>query len=459
MSRGVSNPVVVWDLTERPDKKSPYIVRWKYLGREGYKPFKLKGQAKTFHAALVTAASNGERFSSETLEPVSWAMAEMNVANVAKEFVDSIKSKWAPKTRASNLPPIAEALILLVPKRAPTPPLGMIEDICNWLMSDGGSCPTWLSRHSLNIAECTRDVCFDTMEKLTKKRVTKTGESPDRNPNTVNRYRRAVSQLFGYAARRELITYNPWPQAERGKKTRSGMTKKVADRQRPSAEQGLETIAQLKNHQPISKDYQTLAYLIWHTGMRPSEARALRIEMCVLPESGLGSAAIAESVQGGSKRYWMDHDKAIDLPKTGNIRQIPLSPELVKIIREHISDRRAGLIFQSRNGKPISETNFERAWRRVRGTTNAWRLYDLRHTHATMAVRAGASPDKIAQWLGHDKEVLMNIYFGELPDDEAVALSIYESGLFAKKTAVTAPKSRPKTSKKSKRSANTTKKR
>jgi hypothetical protein len=76
-----------------------------------------------------------------------------------------------------------------------------------------------------------------------------------------------------------------------------------------------------------------------------------------------------------------------------------------------------------------------------------------------MAVRAGASPDKVAKWLGNSKEVLVNVYLGELPDDEAVALSIYESGLFAKKTTVTTPKSRPKTSKKSKRSVNTTKKR
>lgn len=459
MSRGVSNPVVVWDISERPDKKSPYIVRWKYLGKEGYKPFKLKGQAKAFHAALLTAANNGERFSSETLEPVSWAMAEMTIANVAKGFVDSIKSKWAPKTRSSNLPPIAEALVLLVPKRAPSPPAGIIADICDWLMSDGGSCPAWLSRHSIHISECTKEVCLDAMEVLTKKRVVKPGKSPDRNPNTVNRYRRAISQLFAYATKRELIAYNPWPQVERGKKTRSAMPKKVADRPRPSAEQVLETIAQLRNHQPISKDYQTLAYLIWHTGMRPSEARALRIEMCVLPESGLGSAAIAESVQGGSKRYWMSHDKAIDLPKTGEIRQIPLSPEIVKIIREHIGERRTGLVCQSRNGKPISETNFERAWRRVRGATNEWRLYDLRHTHATMAVRAGASPDKVAQWLGHDKEVLIEVYFGELPDDEATALSIYERGFFAQKSEPKTPVSRQKPRKKSTRPSKKTKKR
>jgi len=459
MSRRRQRTVVLFDIQERSDKKRPYYVRWSYAGRETSRAFEFKTDAKDFWTDLRDAIKDGERFSTETLQPVSWELEDRTIAKISKEFVDSVKSKWAPKTRQSNLWPIAEALVLLVPKRAATPPDFIHQSICDWLMSDGGQCPSWLNRHSLSLAECTREVCSDAMAKLEKKRVVAKGESPNKSPNTVNRYRRAVSQVFGYAARRDLLTYNPWPQAERGKKTRAEQTTEVSARQRPSADQILDNIAKMRNHKPSSRDYQTAANIIWHTGMRPSEARALRIENCVLPDTGLGSAFVEDNVQGGTKRFWMSHDKQIDLPKTGLKRRIPLSPEIVAIIKEHIGDRTTDLICRTQDGGLISETNLERAWARCRGEMSSVRLYDLRHTHATMAVRAGASPDKVAKWLGNSKEVLVNIYLGELPDDEAVALSIYESGLFAKKTTVTTPKSRPKTSKKSKRSVNTTKKR
>lgn len=450
MSRRRRSAVVLFDIQERADKKRPYYVRWSYAGKETSRAFEFKSQAQDFYEDLRAAIKAGERFSSETLEPVSWELEDRTIANVSKEFVDSIKSKWAPKTRQSNLWPIAEALVLLVPKRAPVPPANIYLDICEWLMSDGGQCPAWLSRNSLSLIECTREVCSDAMAKLEKKRVVTNGASPNKSPNTVNRYRRAVSQVFGYATRRELLAYNPWPQAERGKKTRAEQTTKVPARQRPSADQVLDTIALMKNHQPASADYQTLAYIIWHTGMRPSEARALRIENCSLPDTGLGTASVEENVQGGSKKFWMSHDKPIDLPKTGEKRRVPLSPEIVAIIKAHVGERTTGLVCQAKGGKPISETNFERAWRRCRGAASSFRLYDLRHTHATMAVRAGVSPDKVAKWLGNSKEVLIDVYLGELPDDEAVALSIYETGLFGKKTEPKTPVSGPKTRKKSK---------
>jgi integrase len=459
MVRRFTSPVRVWDIITRPDKPSPYVVRWIYLRKEHTRSFRLKSQADDFRVALISAINNRERFSAETGEPVSWALEEMTIANVAKTFVDSYKLRWAPKTRSSNLPPLAEALVLLVPKRAPAPPDDIRAAICDWLMSDDGDCPAWLAKHSLSVPECTPDVCSDVMNELTKKRdASGAGASRLRGANTVNRYRRAIGQLFGYATKRELFTSNPWPQADRGKKTRAETNAvPVAKRSRPSAEQVIATIAKLKNHQPHSKDIQTLAWIIWHTGMRPAEARALRIEHCLLPETGLGQVVIAEAVQGGSKRFWMEHEQKIGQTKTGTTRTMPLNPELVRIIREHVGERTSGLICRTRNGDPISESNFERAWARVRGAGNTWRLYDLRHTHATMAVRAGASPDKVAQWLGHDKEVLMSIYFGELPDDDATARRIYETGPFTVEVdgnrtemAPKSPASRRKTARKSK---------
>jgi len=159
----------------------------------------------------------------------------------------------------------------------------------------------------------------------------------------------------------------------------------------------------------------------------------------------MGQVQISESVKEAAQRFFRERDKKIGPTKTGIVRSMPLSPELVQLIRAHIGERTTGLICHNRNGHPVGMSNLQRAWVNARGEGNQWRIYDLRHTHATLAVRAGASPDKVAQWLGHDKEVLMNIYFGELPDDEATARRIYETGPFNVEVGTNQTKSAPKT--------------
>ena len=115
MSRRRQRTVVLFDIQERSDKKRPYYVRWSYAGRETSRAFEFKTDAKDFWTDLRDAIKDGERFSTETLQPVSWELEDRTIAKISKEFVDSVKSKWAPKTRQSNLWPIAEALVLLVP--------------------------------------------------------------------------------------------------------------------------------------------------------------------------------------------------------------------------------------------------------------------------------------------------------------------------------------------------------
>ena len=43
--------------------------------------------------------------------------------------------------------------------------------------------------------------------------------------------------------------------------------------------------------------------------------------------------------------------------------------------------------------------------------------YDLRHTAATMMLRAGVSPAEVARRLGHSVEMLMRIYAGVFDDE------------------------------------------
>ena len=74
----------------RPDKPSPWVVRWRVGGatKLGSRSFKHLGDAKRFHRQLENAADDGERFDSETLLPVSMlaAAATTSIADIAFRF-------------------------------------------------------------------------------------------------------------------------------------------------------------------------------------------------------------------------------------------------------------------------------------------------------------------------------------------------------------------------------------
>ena len=46
----------------RTGKRKPYVIRWRVSGKQSYKSFQYVAEARQFHARLLTAASNGERF-------------------------------------------------------------------------------------------------------------------------------------------------------------------------------------------------------------------------------------------------------------------------------------------------------------------------------------------------------------------------------------------------------------
>ncbi len=61
------------------------------------------------------------------------------------------------------------------------------------------------------------------------------------------------------------------------------------------------------------------------------------------------------------------------------------------------------LVFSGADGEPWWSSNFARACRRVFDDAGLFRsrLHDLRHTHATMLLRAGVHPRVVSERLGH----------------------------------------------------------
>ena len=89
---------------------------------------------------------------------------------------------------------------------------------------------------------------------------------------------------------------------------------------------------------------------------------------------------------------------------------------------------RAGVVFTRANGRPVhphvlSQT-FERV--RVRAGLPRIRLHDLRHTHATLLLKAGAPLKVVSERLGHSSPAFtMAVYQHVLPGMQRDAARIF----------------------------------
>lgn len=104
------------------------------------------------------------------------------------------------------------------------------------------------------------------------------------------------------------------------------------------------------------------------------------------------------------------------------VRRVPIPPELVKLLRDHIarfSTGPDGGIFRSENGNIIQPSTWWQVWHKVReraltpaqlATPLLRRPYDLRHSGVTWRLNSGVPATEVAAWAGHSVEVLMRVY-------------------------------------------------
>lgn len=94
-----------------------------------------------------------------------------------------------------------------------------------------------------------------------------------------------------------------------------------------------------------------------------------------------------------------------------------------------------GLVFTTSLGSPLNISNlsakhFKPALKRA-GLPTSIRLYDLRHTCATLLLSAGENPKVVSERLGHASITLtLDVYSHVLPDMQKAATDKLENLLF-----------------------------
>ena len=170
--------------------------------------------------------------------------------------------------------------------------------------------------------------------------------------------------------------------------------------------------------------HYVLFMLALNTGMRPEEYLALQWKDIDWDNERL-------SIQRTLVRRGESWEFAE--PKTARGRRlVPLPKHLVQALRTHkksqTEDRLAapdyednGLVFASEGGQPLYHRNVVRRHfkplLKKAGLPNSIRLYDLRHTHATILLREGVNPKIVSERLGHASVALtLDTYSHVLPD-------------------------------------------
>ncbi|QQS46823.1 MAG: site-specific integrase [Acidobacteriota bacterium] len=177
------------------------------------------------------------------------------------------------------------------------------------------------------------------------------------------------------------------------------------------------------------------------TGMRPEEYFALQWRDVNLEKGTVTVQRVLIRRKGGGWYYAE--------PKTSRSRRtMPLPASMVAHLRSHrriqAEERlRAGseyqmndLVFATEFGTPLDISNltsnhFKPALERA-GLPRIIRLYDLRHTCATLLLLAGENPKVVSERLGHASVALtLDIYSHVLPDMQKGATEKLEKLVFA----------------------------
>lgn len=180
--------------------------------------------------------------------------------------------------------------------------------------------------------------------------------------------------------------------------------------------------------------FHALYVLAIHTGMRPGELLALKWEDADL-EAGILSINRTLSISGEfaapktakSRRRIRLTAGSVAALRAHRKRQLEERMRLSSLWRDH------GLVFPSTVGTPLNYRNVARAFKDLlkrASLPSTVRLYDLRHTCATLLLARNVHPKYVQELLGHASITLtLDTYSHVLPGMDGGAASAIDEAL------------------------------
>jgi integrase len=147
--------------------------------------------------------------------------------------------------------------------------------------------------------------------------------------------------------------------------------------------------------------YKVLFCLAGHTGMRCGELCALRVEDLKLDHGVIEvTRSVWNGIDGRTKT------------KAGK-RVVYLDSETLKMLRDHIGDRKAGRVFESRTGRSLLSQDINRKFLKPickRLGIPVGTMHAFRHGRASQMQTAGLPGDFVTSQIGHSSLKVTSIY-------------------------------------------------
>jgi integrase len=391
-------------------------VKWRVNGHDKTRSFINRTEADEFYRRLTTAKRNVDDFDAITGLPTTWTNTQRTFAECAAEFVAAKWNGWSAAHRRSTVEDLAHGLLFLVKPGSVSPYERevlskaarlhiLLPNATASTDADVASATTWLKKNSLLLDQVNFKVAQEMMASITKLLNGNGNVSPD----THHRRKTACSSVFEYAIKCKYSKVNHLADYEV-----PGQNAKIDKRSILTKEECKAIIESLD--QSNQRDLRMALFLsiLWMAGLRPSEALALRKGDLVKDGHGgheliLSRASVpcgtVYSNSGASK-----DEKGLKWRAAGETRVVPVPRDLAKRFRTYAKGMKSSdLIFESNTqGVSLSLTVFEDHWVKIRPSIT--KLYDLRHTNASILIYAGLNVAEVAARLGHSISVCSSKY-------------------------------------------------
>jgi len=462
MSSGGAAPydVRIWGIHRYEGvRRTTYAVKWRVSGRKLQRTFTTQRLAEAFRANLVLAARDGMRFDADSGLPSS-----MKPAKPASTWLDHamryVDVKW-PSASARHRRGIAEALtditlaLASTDERSPSN-TELRRVLYRWAFNakaredplDEGldTVLAWLHRNSPTLDDLGDAARLRAaLDRLALRR-----DGTLASASTVARKRATLHSVLEYGVELEHFPNNP---IKRVKWKAPKGTDVVDRRVVVNPQQARALLDAVWDRDPALAAFFACLY---YAGLRPAEARGLRVDDCRLPERGWGRILLVRSHQTAGAA-WTDsatgsEERGLKHRGRQDTRLVPAHPDLVAALQRHVDRFHLGVdgrLFVTRTGRagvpiappysaPVAMGSIYRDWHRAREAALtqhqvesmlARRRYDLRHACLSMWLNAGVPPAQVALWAGHSVEVLLRVYAKCVDGEEDVALRRIEDAL------------------------------
>jgi len=412
--------------------RKPFQLRWRVGTEVHSRTFATTTLADGRRSELKTAARTGEQFDTITGLPAS-EMRQLRQLNWYQHARAYAEMKW-PNSSAKSRMARADALATITPalvvdnRGAPAPEV-LRRALSCWAFNfsehrqepapEITAALAWIEKKSVEMSLLEEaDTVRAALNALAKRMDGKKAAA-----NTTRRKRMVFNNALRYALEKKRLTSNPllfidWTAPE--------VDDEIDWRYVPNPVQAARLIAVAPGLGRRGFHLAAFFGCMYYAAMRPAEVADLHEADCTLPADGWGELVLAGSAPRVSS-IWTDDGQSFErrgLKRRARkaTRPVPIPPELVKLLRDHIEEFGVGpegRMFRASEGGHLLSKEYSAVWKKVRDqaltpaqvkTPFADVPYSLRHAGVSLWIASGVDPVEVARRAGHSVAVLYRFY-------------------------------------------------